>query len=392
MDRVDAVLTAATEAYDAKAYSLAYGKYLEAIQSISALLKGEFAPSRCTSSSLDDTKSLIQVASLCLEKCQELVDLIKPSSSSRQLDNDAIGDVSEVGGRNVTQRSSSSPGPNSSASSPGPNSLPLSPIAFKELNGVDLPLIPVSPLTMALEQTDANLKVAQTKFETLQAQASSLDRSSQGYLSVLRKALEDCQILSDRRNRIAGQITDMNTSRVTTLDPKIIAQQLTIMDLAIFRKLDSSRELVDCAWMKPDKRSKCPNVCASIDFFNYVTHWIQSEIIGPLEVADRVSTYQFFVRVAQYLSEHCSFNMLKAVVLSLRSSAVLKLKSTLNLIPRKVSNQLDNFEAMMSDNRNYSYLRTILARKPKPAIPFLGLFLHVTIPHEALKRIRHLII
>ena len=312
----------------------------------------------------------MEIAQLCFSRINELIDKIEPRSDTRP----------GSAGANVALRGSPAPGDRAaglSGSVPAPLQGGDFAQTFRAAHGIELPMIPVSPMLRIQGELRGQLALAKSRFEASQ-NATDGDRTSVNYLSKLRRQLEDVEMLSSKVDQLDRDIKTLSLTKVTEFDAKVLAQQLTLLDMEIFRRIQAANELADCGWMKPDKRQRSPNVISSIDLFNYVTHWIQWEIIRGESAEERSTVFQHFVRVAQHLSEHCSFNMLKAVITSLKASGVQRLKDSIALIPRKVHTQLENYVTMLSEARNFSYLRTILLRRPKPAIPFLGMFLHVS--------------
>ena len=60
-----------------------------------------------------------------------------------------------------------------------------------------------------------------------------------------------------------------------------------------------AQELLKQAWLKSNKEQVAPNIVASIKRFNLVSNWITTEVLTVPGLRERVTTIEYFIRIAQ---------------------------------------------------------------------------------------------
>jgi son of sevenless len=86
--------------------------------------------------------------------------------------------------------------------------------------------------------------------------------------------------------------------KFTDIDPLELARQLTLIESALFRKLEP-REFVDLNWMGNDKKLKAPNILKISEWSNHVIKWIISEIVLVKDVKARANTIERIIAFAE---------------------------------------------------------------------------------------------
>ena len=254
---------------------------------------------------------------------------------------------------------------------------PLSPSEIRKSpvkEEFDGPLIPASKLSLLQNENLYNLSRLTAKIETFKS--SNASKSASTHLPQLRRLVEDLRLQQNKKIQIENQLEQFTAARLLDFTPQQIAKQITLVDFSIFKRIHPN-ELSHCAWTKPDKREKAPNVIASMDFFNFLSQWTQYEIISASSISESAQVFTFLVNVLVALLDVCNFNSMKAIVSGLTASPVHRLKQVKSLVNKKVLLTLENMETMVSERKNYSYFRSVLEKKPSPSVPFLGLYLHV---------------
>ena len=246
------------------------------------------------------------------------------------------------------------------------------PVKSPKESSESLPLIPTSKLLLLQSENLYNIQILSGKIDDIRRQANS----STSVLLQMRTMIEDLRMLQTRRMELDEQGLLYLTANFLDLDAREVAQQLTLIDHSIFCKIHP-RELANSSWNKPEKREKAPGITASIDFFNFVTSWVQFEILKEDEALKRAKIFTHFIKISIRLMEYASYNMLKALMSGLSSSCILRLKETNKLISEKIKTSFENLQSMVSEAKNFGYLRAVLEKRPSPSIPFLGLYLRV---------------
>jgi RasGEF domain len=165
--------------------------------------------------------------------------------------------------------------------------------------------------------------------------------------------------------------------------PNMVAYQLTLIDSSIFRAIRTD------ALIEHNPKAPHPNIVASTDFFNYLTRFIEHCILLPQEASVRAQHVNHWIKIASKCLELRNFQTLKAIVSSLGTPPIQRLKRTWSFIPKKSLARLEMLNSIMSESCNYrryrDRLRNILEIEKKstdipsvtkPIVPFLGTFIH----------------
>ncbi|RCI04610.1 hypothetical protein CU098_012840 [Rhizopus stolonifer] len=150
----------------------------------------------------------------------------------------------------------------------------------------------------------------------------------------------------------------------------LLAYQLTLIESALFRAISPE------ALLSHSGRSPHPRVVASTDFFNFLTRTIEHSILLPQEACRRAEILNRWIKVASKLLLLSNYQTLKAIVSALGTPPIQRLRRTWECIPKKQINRLDVLSALMSESDNYCQYRQHAQERNRPAVPFLGVFIH----------------
>ncbi|XP_078358029.1 ras-specific guanine nucleotide-releasing factor RalGPS2-like [Oculina patagonica] len=161
---------------------------------------------------------------------------------------------------------------------------------------------------------------------------------------------------------------------VLKVQPEEFAQQLTILDLAVFKAIHPD-ELSGCGWTKKQKLELAPNVVALTKRFNHVSFWVVREILNANKPKIRAAVLTHFIKIAKRLLELNNLHSLKAVISGLQSAPIYRLNKTWALIYRRDRAQFDRLAELLSEEENKKQLRDYLSAVKLPCIPYLGMYL-----------------
>jgi len=116
-----------------------------------------------------------------------------------------------------------------------------------------------------------------------------------------------------------------------------------------------------------------PNVQTVVEAFNHTCLGVVNLILQQESIRDRANVYCKFIRIAQRLRNLNNFHTLMAIITALNNNAVMRLKKTLEKIPRSFTKILEELTELMSNNENYIRYRKVISVTPPPCIPFIGL-------------------
>jgi len=111
----------------------------------------------------------------------------------------------------------------------------------------------------------------------------------------------------------------------------------------------------------------------NILYFNRLSAWVLSIILKEKKVRKRAKLINYFIKVGVELKKVGNFNSLFSIIASLNSSAVGRLKQTLQYVPALLKKELILLEKITSGDKNWKEYKTLLKNTIKPVIPFLGL-------------------
>lgn len=153
-----------------------------------------------------------------------------------------------------------------------------------------------------------------------------------------------------------------------------VAKQITILDMAIFRKI-RTEELLDGAWTKKEKFDLAPNVVELTRRFNHLSFWVAREVLHAGSLDERALLIGYFIKVAKSLRELKNFHATMAVISALRSAPIHRLTKTWARIKSKLMDQYMSITNLVSEQDNYILLRDQVKVSKPPCIPYLGIHL-----------------
>ena len=163
------------------------------------------------------------------------------------------------------------------------------------------------------------------------------------------------------------------TCSILDFDPLELARQFTLIESKLFCAIQPE-ELLASEWTKKHG-SKAVNVRAlavlSTDLANLVT----DTILTLEDIKKRALVIKQWVKIAAKCVELHNYDSLMAIIASLNSSMVTRLKRTWELVSSKTKARLAEMTAMTDVSRNYSALRQRLQNHVGPCIPFVGYYL-----------------
>jgi RasGEF domain/RasGEF N-terminal motif len=237
------------------------------------------------------------------------------------------------------------------------------------------------PLGTAIPAAGKRLHELAAKVSDLRAGAlvprlvSSLGKTS---TSVTVFSAADSQIPSP--NVTKSQLSALRASRtggplcsILDFDPLELARQFTIIESRIFCSI-FPEELLALEWTKKVD-SRAINVKAMSTLSTDLANLVADTILSLEEPKKRALIIKQWVKIAMKCLELNNYDSLMAIICSLNSSMVLRLKKTWELVSQKTKARLEELKSVVDVGRNYAVLRHRLQNHVAPCIPFVGLYL-----------------
>ncbi|KAF1940817.1 ras guanine-nucleotide exchange protein Cdc25p [Clathrospora elynae] len=160
---------------------------------------------------------------------------------------------------------------------------------------------------------------------------------------------------------------------ILDFDPLELARQFTIIESRLFCAIQPE-ELLALEWTKKCD-SKAHNVKAMSTLSTDLANLVADTILHLEDAKKRAVMIKQWVKIAVKCLELNNYDSLMAIICSLNSSMVMRLKRTWELVSAKTKARLDELKAVTDVGRNYAVLRQRLQNHIAPCIPFVGIYL-----------------
>lgn len=156
-------------------------------------------------------------------------------------------------------------------------------------------------------------------------------------------------------------------------DPLEIARQLCLMTSQVYCQI-KPEELLRLGSSKKNP-SKPSNVLSLQKFNTDLAYTVSDTILSPVEPKKRALIIKHWIRIAACCLETRNFECLMAIVESLRTSMIQRLKRTWEQVHKKVKAKFDELKTIVDVDGNWTSLRHHVDEASAPCLPFLGIYL-----------------
>ncbi|CAK7240784.1 MAG: Ras guanine nucleotide exchange factor bud5 [Sporothrix thermara] len=160
---------------------------------------------------------------------------------------------------------------------------------------------------------------------------------------------------------------------IMDFDPLEMARQITVRQMAIFCSI-MPEELLGSQWMKKGG-TESPNVKAMTALSTDLSNLVADTILQYTEVKKRAGVIKQWIKVAHQCYELHNYDALMAIICSLNSSTITRLRRTWDAISPKRRETLKVLQAVVEPSQNNKVLRGRLHDHVPPCLPFLGMYL-----------------
>jgi hypothetical protein len=160
---------------------------------------------------------------------------------------------------------------------------------------------------------------------------------------------------------------------ILDFDPLEMARQFTIIESRLFCSIQAD-ELLALEWTKKFD-SKAVNVKAMSTLSTDLANLVADTILHLEDAKKRAAIIKQWVKIAAKCLELNNYDSLMAIICSLNSSMVTRLKRTWELVSVKTKARLEELKTITDVGRNYAVLRQRLHNHVAPCIPFVGIYL-----------------
>jgi hypothetical protein len=160
---------------------------------------------------------------------------------------------------------------------------------------------------------------------------------------------------------------------ILEFDPLELARQLTIKEMTIFCSI-MPEELLGSEWTKRSG-SNAVNVRAMSTLSTDLSNLVADTILQYDDAKKRAIIIKHWIKIAHKCLELNNYDSLMAIICSLNSSTIVRLKRTWDIVSQKRKDMLKGLQAIVEPDKNYAVLRRRLHDHVPPCLPFVGTYL-----------------
>uniref|UniRef100_A0A3Q2ZMZ4 Ral guanine nucleotide dissociation stimulator n=1 Tax=Kryptolebias marmoratus TaxID=37003 RepID=A0A3Q2ZMZ4_KRYMA len=152
-----------------------------------------------------------------------------------------------------------------------------------------------------------------------------------------------------------------------SFDPIMVAEQFTLMDADLFKKV-VPYHCLGGIWSQRDKKGKehlAPTIRATVAQFNSVTNCVITTCLSnpTLKPNQRARLIERWIDVARECRILKNFSSLRAILSALQCNAIHRLKRTWEEVTRESVRTFRELSEIFSDDNNYSLSRELLVKE-----------------------------
>ncbi|XP_041889894.1 ral guanine nucleotide dissociation stimulator-like 1 isoform X2 [Corvus kubaryi] len=158
-----------------------------------------------------------------------------------------------------------------------------------------------------------------------------------------------------------------NPEEFSSFQDHVVAEQLTYMDVMLFRRV-VPYHCLGSIWSQRDKKENknlAPTVRATITQFNAVTKCVISTILGTreLKIQQRAKIIEKWIHIAHECRILKNFSSLRAIISALQSNSIYRLKTTWMCVSKDILLMYEELSEIFSDHDNYLTSRELLMKE-----------------------------
>ncbi|GAB7352075.1 hypothetical protein MBLNU459_g2579t1 [Dothideomycetes sp. NU459] len=159
---------------------------------------------------------------------------------------------------------------------------------------------------------------------------------------------------------------------IADLDALEIARQFTLMESHVFCAIEP-QELLNLEWTKVG--SSAYNVRSMARFSTDLANLVADSIVSTGDVKRRAAIVKQWIKIGKSCQDLRNYDSVMAIICSLSSSTILRLRQTWELVPPKWKAQFEEMKTVVDVSRNYAVLRKLIESSKAPCLPFVGIYL-----------------
>jgi hypothetical protein len=160
---------------------------------------------------------------------------------------------------------------------------------------------------------------------------------------------------------------------ILDFDPLELARQFTLKESRMFCSI-RPEELIAQEWTKK-KGSIATNVLGMSSLSTDLAHLVAETILDVQDIKKRAVVIKHWIKIADRCLELNNYDSLMAIMCTLNTSTIVRLKKTWELVSYKTKQVLEHLRSVIDVSKNHAVLRARLRGHVPPCLPFLGTYL-----------------
>ena len=238
----------------------------------------------------------------------------------------------------------------------------------------------LGPLSTTLPSAGKRLtelvdKVSSSKSLLVPRLVSSIGKTNTAHASYITPGTPLPPLIITKSQLTALKNWKMHGTSLSILDfdPLELARQITIKESRIFCMI-LPEELLASEWTKKTA-SMAVNVRAMSTISTDLANLVADCILRMEDPRVRAKSIKHWIKIADKCLELNNYDSLIAIICSLESATISRLKRTWDMVSAKTKATLENLRGVVELSRNYAVLRQRLQNHVPPCLPFVGIYL-----------------
>ncbi|XP_072015486.1 LOW QUALITY PROTEIN: ral guanine nucleotide dissociation stimulator-like 1 [Amphiura filiformis] len=183
----------------------------------------------------------------------------------------------------------------------------------------------------------------------------------------LRKRSKGPHKLYQHDDEVDTVSTENSYADLSRVDNQLLAEQLTIRDAELFRRVNP-QHCLGSIWSRRDKNSNRPDVSsvkATINQFNSVCNCVMTTVLADTDMnaVDRAKIICKWIETAKSCREMKNFSSSKAIISGLQAQPVYRLKKSWAAVPKPTMLIFEDLAQIFMDDNNFEVSRDILNKE-----------------------------
>ncbi|KAF8533804.1 ras guanine nucleotide exchange factor domain-containing protein [Trichophaea hybrida] len=160
---------------------------------------------------------------------------------------------------------------------------------------------------------------------------------------------------------------------ILDFEPIELARQFTLKESRMFCSI-RPEELIAQEWTKKNG-SIATNVLGMSSLSTDLAHLVAETILDVQDIKKRAVVIKHWIKIADRCLELNNYDSLMAIMCTLNTSTIVRLKKTWELVSYKTKQVLEQLRSVIDVSKNHAVLRARLRGHVPPCLPFLGTYL-----------------